>query len=289
MPSAKFLPQSFLLIALAMAGPSSLAAAETEAQHRLQYKFQMGEVLRYGIQHTTNIRTTIEGTTQEAHSLSKSIKAWKVTDVLPSGEMEFVHLVERVRMSNRVPNRAPRKYDSETDQTPPPGFEQAASAVGVPLSVIRIAPTGQVVHRVEKHPQPTPSPDLPITLPLPPDPIAVGATWDFVYEVNTQRAGGAPLSVSTRRVCTLEQVQAGVATIAVEYQLLTPVSPYVESQLVDRLSQGKLRFDIEQGRFLSQQLDVDRRIIGFSGDASSMHFVSRLEERLLEAGGIGWR
>ena len=57
-----------------------------------------------------------------------------MTDVLPNGEMEFVHVVETVRMTNTVPNRGTTKYDSEVDKTPPLGFEQAARAVGVPLS-----------------------------------------------------------------------------------------------------------------------------------------------------------
>ena len=270
-----------LMVTLSQAAVSTETADDAE-KHLLQYKFQMGEVLRYRVKHSTNIRTTIEATTQEAESQSESIKAWKVTDVLPNGEMEFVHLVEEVRMSNRVPNRADRKFDSETDETPPPGFEQAAGAVGIPLSVIRISPSGQMTHREQKHPQPAPSNDMPMVPVLPEEPLAVGEQWDFTYDIEADREGGTKQTVRTRRVCQLEQVQAGVATISAEYQILTPVSPAVESQLIDRLTQGKIRFDIERGRILSQKFDVDRRVIGFSGDASSMHFVSRMEERLLK-------
>ncbi|MCG8449992.1 MAG: hypothetical protein MI725_10505, partial [Pirellulales bacterium] len=167
----------------------------SETKYLLQYKFKMGDVLRYSVKHSTHIRSTMEGATQEAESQSESVKAWKVTDVLPNGEMEFVHVVEQVRMSNRVPNRAVRKFDSEKDETPPPGFEQAASAVGVPLSVIRIAPSGKVVDRKEKHPQPAPSEDMPITLPLQEEPLAIGEQWDFTYDVPVERKSGAKLSV----------------------------------------------------------------------------------------------
>ena len=272
-----------LMVTLSQAAVSTEAAEDAE-KLLLQYKFQMGEVLRYSVKHSTNIRTTIEATTQEAESQSESIKAWKVTDVLPNGEMEFVHLVEEVRMSNRVPNRADRKFDSATDETPPLGFEQAAGAVGIPLSVIRISPSGQMTHREQKHPQPAPSDDMPMIPVLPEEPLAVGAEWDFTYDVEADREGGTKQTVRTRRVCQLECVEAGVATISAEYQILTPVSPEVESQLIDRLTQGKMRFDIERGRILSQKFDADRRVIGFSGDASSMHFVSRMEERLLKPG-----
>ena len=48
-----------------------------------------------------------------------------------------------------------------------------------------------------------------------------------------------------------------------------------------RLASGKVRFDIERGRDTSQQLDVDRRVVGFAGPTSGMHSVSRFTERLL--------
>ncbi len=273
----------FLLALALRAGLTTPAHADDE-KHVLQYKFKMGEVLRYSVKHATNIRTTIEGTSQEAESQSESIKAWKVTDVLPGDIMEFVHVVEVVRMSNRVPNRAVTEYDSESDKTPPPGFEQAARAVGVPLSLIRIKPSGQIVHREEKHPQPESSDDMPITMRLPDDPIAVGEQWDFTYDVAVERQSGTKLQVRTRRVCTLKSVGGGIATIGVDYQILTPVSAFVESQLVERLTKGTVRFDMQRGRVISQKFEADKRVLGFAGDTSSMHYVSRLEERLLKPG-----
>ncbi len=258
-------------------------SSDSDETYSLAYKFHLGEVLRYHVDHTANIRSTMEGTTEQAETKSESIKAWKVTDVLPNGDMEFVHLVEVVRMSNRVPNRALVEFDSERDTSPPAGFEQVARAVGVPLSVIRISPTGEIVFREEKHPQPSVTDDMPITLRLPDEPIAIGAQWDESYDVPAELKSGAAIQVRTRRVCTLESVKHGIATIAVEYQILTPVSAFVESNLVERLTKGTVRFDIEQGRITSQRHEVDRRILGFAGESSVLHHISRMEERLLKA------
>ena len=257
---------------------------ETAEKHLLQYKFKMGEVLRYRVEHSADMRSTIEETSQQVESSSESVKAWKVTDVLPSGEMEFVHVVESVKMSNTVPNRGTTKFDSEKDKTPPVGFEQAARAIGIPLSVIRIRPDGKIVDRQEKHPQPASSEDMPITLRLPSEAIAVGEKWDSGYEVDALRKSQTKVKVRTRRVCTLKSVKEGIATIVVEYQILTPINAYIESQLVQKMTKGTVRFDMDAGRMVSQQLDADRRVIGFSGKASSMHFVSRMEERLLKPG-----
>jgi hypothetical protein len=277
------MPYFKVLIVGLLLAPLTLHAAEvSEANVRLAYKFRRGEVLRYSVKHSADIESTIAGTTQQAETISQSIKAWKVTDVLPSGEMEFVHVVEAVRMTNRVPNRAAAEYDSERDKTPPPGFEQTARAVGVPLSVIRIKPTGEIVSRVVKHPQPDVSDDMPITLRLPEGPVAIGDEWNESFDVVVDQESGGQQKVRTRRLCQLKSVQNGIATFAIDYQVLTPVSPFVESQLVERMSKGTVRFDIAKGRIASQQQDVDRRILGFSGETSRMHFVSRLEERLLK-------
>lgn len=258
-------------------------SSDSNEKYSLAYKFHLGEVLRYHVDHTANIRSTMEGTTEQAETKSESIKTWKVTDVLPNGDMEFVHLVEVVRMSNRVPNRALVEFDSERDTAPPAGFEQVARAVGVPLSVIRITPTGEIVFREEKHPQPPVTDDMPITLRLPDAPVAIGAQWDESYAVPAELKSGAAIQVQTRRVCTLESVKHGIATVAVEYQILTPVSAFVESNLVERLTKGTVRFDIQQGRITSQRHEVDRRILGFAGESSVLHHVSRMEERLLKA------
>ncbi len=264
---------------------SSVSRAKSAANTKkwlLRYKFKMGEVLRYRVQHTANVRTTIDETTQQVESKSESIKAWKVTDVLPDGSMEFMHVVEHVRMSNRRPDRPLTEYDSQHDKTPPAGFEQVARAVGVPISVIRLAPDGEILARQEKIPQPGHTPDMPITVRLPDGPIQVGEKWNESYQVQAQRKSGANLQIKTRRLCKLLKVQHGIATFSVEYQILTPVDAFVESQLVERLMKGKVGFDLEKGRIVSQELTVDRRVLGFSGGTSSMHFVSRMEEQLLK-------
>jgi hypothetical protein len=274
---------------LTFAASSSLSAEEANptaapAKYLLQYKFAVGDVLRYTVEHATNVRTTIDGTTQQAETQSDSVKAWKVTDVLPNGEMEFIHLVEWVRMTNLAPERPTRTYDSRTDGKPPRGFEQAAGAVGVPLSLLRIARDGEVKFREEKHPQPRPTEDMPITLRLPKEPIADGEKWGHPYDVQVQRKGGVKAQVQTRRVCKLREVQTGVAVIDVEYQILTPVDQFVRSQLIERLTEGTVRFDLERGRVIEQEHNVDKRVLGFAGQTSSMHYVARLHEQLLKEG-----
>jgi hypothetical protein len=257
-------------------------AAPKGPTYNLRYKLRTGEVLRYDVEHRASIRSTIDESTQAAQTQTNSIKAWKVIDVLPNGEMEFASVVEQVRMVNQLPDRAPTEYDSQRDKTPPPGFEAAAGAVGVPLSVVRISPHGKITHRDVKLPQQATDDDGSIVVRLSDKPVAVGATWDEPYEVKVQLQSGGTKVVQTRRHYELSDVAHGIATIAVTYQVLSPIDSHIESQIVQRLMKGTVQFDIQAGRVVGQQMDVDRSILGFAGATSSMHYVMRMQEKLIK-------
>jgi hypothetical protein len=250
----------------------------------LRYKLKRGDVLRYAVTHRASIRSTIEQETQAAQTRTDSIKAWKVTDVLKNGQIEFVNVVESVHMVNQLPDKDPIEYDSERHKTPPAGFEDAARAVGVPLSEVRISPRGKIERRDVKHKGASTDDDAPITLRLPEEPVAIGATWDESFEVVVSVDKGATKSVQTRRHHELLSVENEVATVKVTYQVLTPVDAPIECQLVQRLMEGEVKFDIAAGCVISQQMDIDKRILGFAGPTSSMQYVMRMEEKLLKKG-----
>src|SRR4051812_33233317 len=75
------------------AGPLLVAQAAPKKEvpkYDLQYKLSRGDVLRYEVTHQASISGTSDKTTQTAQSKTDSVKAWKVTDVLPSGDIEFM-------------------------------------------------------------------------------------------------------------------------------------------------------------------------------------------------------
>jgi hypothetical protein len=265
------------------AAPATPAApAADAAKYDLKYKLSTGTVLRYSIDHRASIRSTIDESTQEAQTKTESVKAWKVTDVLPSGEIEFMNVVERVHMLNHLPDRAPSEYDSVKDKTPPPGYEDTARAIGVPLSVVRMTPRGKVTSRNVKLQQPNADKDAQVAIRLPDEPAAVGATWDEPFEVTVNIDAGGTKSIQTRRHYELMSVVNGIATIEVTYQVLSPIDAKIESQLVQKLMKGTVRFDIAEGRIDSQLFEVDKRVLGFAGPTSSLHYVMRMEEKFTE-------
>jgi hypothetical protein len=181
-------------------------------------------------------------------------------------------------MVNQLPDREPTEYDSRQDKTPPPGFEDAARAVGVPLSVVRVTPAGTVLRRDVKVRQQNVEEDGQIVLRLPDKPVSIGETWDESFDVKVSLENGGTKAVQTRRRHKLTDVKSGIATIEVTYQVLSPIDPFIETQLVQRLMDGEVKFEIEAGRVVGQKMEVDKRILGFAGPTSSMHYIMRMEE-----------
>jgi hypothetical protein len=272
--------------AAATEGPVLVASKPPEPtakKYELKYKLKRGEVLRYEVEHRASIRSTIEETTQAAQTKTDSVKVWKVNDVLPNGDVEFTNVVESVKMVNQLPDKDPIEYDSTRDKTPPPGFESAAKAVGVPLSVMRITPEGKIVRRTLKIKGQGAEEDAPIVLRLPEEPVAIGDTWDEPFEVQASVEENNTKAIQTRRHHKLVKVESNIAKIQVTYQVLTPIDSQIEVQLVQRLMEGEVQFDIETGRVLGQQMDIDKRILGFAGPTSSLQYIMRMEEKLAKA------
>lgn len=263
--------------------PAEEAAAQADAtKYTLRYKFEPGETLRWEVVHRSAIRTSVSDSTQVAETVSTSTKAWRVKEVTPDGKATFEHLVESVDMWQQLTGRQAVRYNSKTDKQPPRGFEDLAQSVGKTLSVLTLDRQGIVVKlkRMPVKAASTQANEAKITIPLPNEPVAVGHVWSVPQDVDVPLPSGTNRRFKVVQRLALEEVKTGVATISVASQILTPVEdPALESQLLPWLSTGSVRFDIDSGRILSQQIDVDRRIVGFRGPASSLHYVTRFTER----------
>lgn len=254
------------------------AAERLAPAYSLAYKFAPGDEIRTKVVHLVTVETTIKGATQTASTRSVSTKFWKIVRVEPTGNIVFEHSVEDVNMWQNVTGRDETRYNSTTDKTPPPGHEHIAASLGKVLSVITMDRNGRILARDDKQPQFNPGiGDL--TVPFPAEPVKAGASWSIPNEVRVTLEGGTVKKVATRQKYKLEKVEAGVATISVETQVLTPVNdPKVQSQLVQRLQKGTIKFDIEAGRLIHKQMDLDESVFGFNGPESHMQYLARFTE-----------
>ena len=252
--------------------------------YSLRYRFSPQETVCWKVVHRGKISATISGSTENTEMSSESLKLWRVVEVKPDGVTTFEYRVENVKMRQKLTGKKEVRYNSQTDKKSPPGFEDVAKAVGKRLTKITIDARGEVIERKKMIESPFSENKGQLTIPLPEKPVAVGETWSQPHEVVVPIESGGIKRVQTVQKYTLKSVKTGVATILVETQILTPIShPAIEAKLIQQASRGTVRFDVDAGRILSQKTDLDRRVVGFRGAASSLHYLTLFTEKLLDA------
>lgn len=253
----------------------------TDAKHTLQYKLKAGESLYSKVIHFAETRTRMSDHDEASSSRTTSEKVWQVKSVDAKGNMTFEYRILSVDMAQKVGDKDEFKYNSQTDAEAPSIFKKVAETINQPLGVVTINPRGQVLDRDNENKNPQLGMgDL--TIPLPEEAIAVGSEWSVPRDMRVKLDNGTQKTIKVRELYTLEKVSAGVATIRIETQPLTPVAdPAVESQLIQQLSKGTIKFDIDRGRMLSKQLDWSDEVVGFRGDNTSLKYDARFTEELL--------
>lgn len=258
-----------------------LTPAPADAKYSLQYKLRAGEALYSKVIHFAETRTKMSDHEEASSSRTTSEKVWEVKSVEANGNMTFEYRILSVDLAQRVGDKDEIKFSSGSDAAVPEVFKKVAETINKPLGLFTINPQGHVTHRDND----TKNPQLgmgELTIPLPEKPIGVGSEWSVPREIRVKLDDGIQKAIKVRELYTLEKVSAGVATIRIESQPLTPVNdPAVESQLIQQLSKGQIKFDVDRGRVLSKQLDWSEEAIGFRGDNTSLKYDARFTEELL--------
>lgn len=254
------------------------AWADDGATYELRYAFSEGEILRTQVTHMATTETTIRGITQESKSRSHSTKIWKVLSIDDQGAFRIEHEVEQVDMWQKLSDRPEVTFNSETDKKAPPEYELAADSIGIPITRVVVDPYGEVKEREDLKASPNMGLGQ-ITTPLPKGKVAVGHQWEFPTEIAVQMPDGRVRRIKTRQLYTLESVKTGVANISVKTQILTPVNDAkIEVQIVQQITNGQIKFDIDAGRVLSKQIDWDESVVGFNGADSRFKYLARFTE-----------
>lgn len=263
-------------------GGAAAAADAPASPVSLEYRFHPDESVVMTVAHRAHTETTISGTTQTTDTATDSRKRWRVVSVDDEGKATIEHSVDHVTMTSRSSDRGEVRWSSDAEDPPPPGYETVRESLGVPLSRVVIDRAGRVISRIDLQPTPpSASGDL-MVVPLPDGEVEIGAEWSVPQEVVVEVPGGPRRAVRTRLRYRLESVRDDVASLSVDTTVLTPIDdPRLESRLLERIWNGDIEFDIPTGRVIRRSTGIDRRVVGFSGQESSVRYRSTLEERLV--------
>lgn len=257
----------------------SASTADAEA-YSIRYKLRAGETLISTVTHFAETKTRMAEHDEASSSRTSSTKVWEVKSVDAEGNMTFEYRISSVNLAQSVGDGEEIKYDSETDVDVPEIFQQVAQSIAKPLAVVTINPRGQITQRDKEQNAPTLGIGE-LTIPLPEEDVAIGGQWSVPRDMRVKLESGASKAIKVRELYTLEKVSAGVATIRIETQPLTPVrDPAVESQLIQQLSKGMLKFDLDQGRLISKRLDWSDEVVGFRGPDTSLSYDAEWTEEL---------
>jgi len=258
------------------------AAPPLPAPVLLRYAFRPGERLVSRVAHRAVTETTMDGRTESVETATDSQRTWTVVEVAADGTATLEQAVDDVTMTSRTSDKGEVRWQSGGGEPPPPGYEAVPGSLGVPLVRLRVSPDGRILERRELRPCPTAASGDLVVVPLPEEAVAPGYEWTVPDEIVVEVPGGPRKAVRTRLRYRLEEVRDGVASIAVDTTVLTPVDdPRLEARLLERIWNGTIRFDVETGRILGRRTSLDRRVVGFGGPQSSVRYRASLEERLV--------
>ncbi|XZE34561.1 hypothetical protein SH501x_000024 [Pirellulaceae bacterium SH501] len=245
----------------------------------MRYRFTPGTRVISEVVHLAKTNTKIDSTEQDSSSRTVSHKVWEFVKA-EDGKMTFEYRITDIDMSQRVGNAAEIRYSSSQKEPPMPQFQAAADSIGRVISKVTIDDQGLIIARSDD----TNPPNLgmgDITLPLPENAVSVGASWETPRELRIMREDGSLKPVRFRELYKLEKVSAGVATVSVRCEMITIISdPKEEAQVLQQLSEGTIKFDLDAGRMISKELEWDKRVVGFSGSGSLMEYSARLSENV---------
>jgi hypothetical protein len=259
-------------------------------KYELKYRFQVGEVLRTRTSQQSRVETMIGGSTQVAEMSSISEKSWQVKKVDEQGNVTFETRWDAIEMKQKMTGREEVRYNSRTDKTAPAGYEQIASVIGIPLSLVTIDPRGKLLKREAAndktrnlHEQSTYQANQQLFLPLPAEAVTLAQPWSTPTEIKISLSKDAQRTVQARQRYSIDTVANNIATIVHE-TILPPLNdPEIRAQAIQQMGKGTIKFDLKSGRILQQISQVDERVIGFHGQDSSIHFESKFTEEILPA------
>ena len=197
--------------------------------------------------------------------------------------MTFDHIVDAVEMTQQQGDSAEIRWDSESGEKPPALFKRVSEQIGSRISTITISARGKETRRENNIGSKASLGMGTLAVAFPEQPIAVGESWSIPRDVKTRTENGEIKVIKIRELYTLKKVKTGVATLSVRSQPLTPLNEEsIRAQVVQQMSNGEIRFDLDNGYMLSKQLDWDETIVGFQGANSLMEYRARFSEKLVD-------
>lgn len=247
-------------------------AVSAEETHQLRFKFEKGASTHYAIRQQMAMEIEFNAVFEKAGYSANSIRHFQVLDVDDKGNATLELMIDRAYLS-ATQNGNTSVYDSTDLKAEVPSEHLAVAAMIGRASVqIKVSPVGIVLGLTPLLGQPQEKIDLAdqkldVLFALPTESLAVGEVWreSFTTDVYVAGPGGLKRKINMQREYKLSKVENNVATIEAKTKVLSPnITPEEEGQLIQKVWNGEIQFDIAAGRMLSRVQKVDGQVANFS-------------------------
>lgn len=254
------------------------AKKATVQKYLLRYKFEEGDVVYWQTEQVDNGEVSLQKKKELTRSRTLSTKKWRITGIDKNGNISAVQSLADVDMWQQIDQLPPTSYNSRTDSKPPIKFENIADTIGIELVNFKFEPNGNLLEKKANYSDVELGMGR-IVVEFPTEAIAVGHKWYHNRVIKAALPTGQIKKIRIRRMFQLVDVKHQVAKIGVQTQILTPIhDPEIEVQIMDQLTQGFIRFDIQKGRILSREYHWNRTVQGFSTADSLKRYVGRFKQ-----------
>ncbi len=247
----------------------------------MRYQFEPGEEIRWNVEHTATTNAQISGKHETTSSRTQSRKLWTITDVDSKGNFTFDHSVEWMSLWQQIGDDEPTAFDSLSSEPAPEAFHAAVQMIGKPLAVVTITPSGKVVDRNTKVEQL----DFgigDICTPMPEKAVGIGYRWYVPTTYTATDDNGRRLQLKARLHYQLTKVVDGKAYISFRTEILTPIeNDKIKSQLLQKLNDGFLVFDIDRGRMVKKEIEWNEKVQEYAGPDSFLQYTGKMTETIV--------
>ncbi|MEM9825504.1 MAG: DUF6263 family protein [Planctomycetota bacterium] len=251
----------------------------------LRYRLRPGTQLFYEIEHTVRTKTRMNDSEDTSEMKSTSRRHWNIREA-SEGNVTFENVLDAVSMIQTT-GVSEITWSSDSGEEPPATFAGIREKIGKTISTVTVNEMGQEVERLKDDGTKTDLGMGSLTVAFPKDPIAIGSSWSIPREIRARDEDGNPQKIKISERYTLDHVKTGIATLAVQSQILTPIdSQAIKAQVVQQLSNGEIKFDVDNGYMIEKRLDWDENVISFRGPNSAMEYRAQMIERLVPADSV---
>jgi hypothetical protein len=174
-------------------------------------------------------------------------------------------------------------FDSENpDKSTPDLNKQMSKYIGQTVAIVRMDGFGRVLE-VKQGSAASFEAEAPFLVVFPDAKAAAGQAWrrQFNLVLDPPYGTGEKFEAEQRYDC--KKIDAGMATMGVTTHFKTmPDNMRERIPLVQKDVQGEVIFDINAGRLISAQLNIDKTVENHQGKGSSYHFKSQYTRQLVD-------